>query len=1015
MKTTLGILRVLIVLSSAFATTAAFGQTTYTWTGAGDGTNLVTAGNWNPFGLPGFLQDTARWDGLTTTNLVLSYGFPGFPTGEFGGAGIALVLTANQTNSVQIISPVVVSPNMAIDNITINGPGGQLELGGGNPANEIVILGRPAGAVHDWINNSTNPAVIDPNLGLQAGGGVVYTILFDGTGDWLVTNSLRSANNTGILLAKTGTGTWYWNGPTTLGLALQPNSPINSPLSLNGGKVVLQWNDTYINNVAIQNNGDLLEYDAPAQSQTLNGVISGTGAVLVNNGTLTLGGQNTHTGTNILSGGTLIVNSAENPDVSGPLGEPVTPGSIVFSGGTLRFSVNNTFDYSSRFSTVASQAYNFDTAGQNVTFATGLGSSGGTLVKSGYGTLALAGASTYSGNTTVSSGRLLFQGPKTGSGNITVADGAFVAVTAGTQVTPGTLTLGTSSGCTLEFNNVNSTTTALIAAGTLSSAGTITININSGTFTVGQTYPLLTWTSGSAPTVRLGTSSGSIGRLSILGNMLYLDNTSLVYAWTGAGDGTNLATAGNWNPNGLPSGATQDTAQWDGVTTSNLVINYGSTGLPGTGFGTLGVNFVLTANQTNSVQIISSVALSANMAINDITINGPGGALSLGDGSAHVPSIIMRPAGAVHDWVNNSTNPATIYPNVKWQAGGGATYTLVFDGAGNWNVTNNLVNDNVPALVAKLGSGTLTWAGPSIPGAQGDSSIYSPFAIGGGTVVLAWATTLLNNIAIQNNGDLLAYDAPAQSQTLNGVISGTGALQVNNGTLTLTANNTYTGTTTISNGTLLINGNNVAASTTVNAGTLGGIGTLSGPVTLATGTPLAPGASVGAVGTLTINNNLSIGGNLAIEVNKSLSPSNDFVVVVGGLTNTGTGTVTVSNLGPALVVGDKFMLFSKPAQNGAALTVTGAGVTWANHLAVDGSITVSSVSGPALNFTQTANSLQFSWTSAFGTFKLQAQTNSLSVGLNTNWADYPGGGASPVTVPMDATQGTVFFRLVSMP
>ena len=114
---------------------------------------------------------------------------------------------------------------------------------------------------------------------------------------------------------------------------------------------------------------------------------------------------------------------------------------------------------------------------------------------------------------------------------------------------------------------------------------------------------------------------------------------------------------------------------------------------------------------------------------------------------------------------------------------------------------------------------------------------------------------------------------------------------------------------------------------------------MNGPVTLDPGTTLAPGASVG---TLTINSDLSIGGNLAIEVNKSLSPSNDLVVVSGLLTNTGTGTLTVANLGPALAVGDKFTLFSQPVVNGAALTVTGAGANWTNNLAVDGSISVTS-------------------------------------------------------------------------
>lgn len=52
--------------------------------------------------------------------------------------------------------------------------------------------------------------------------------------------------------------------------------------------------------------------------------------------------------------------------------------------------------------------------------------------------------------------------------------------------------------------------------------------------------------------------------------------------------------------------------------------------------------------------------------------------------------------------------------------------------------------------------------------------------------------------------------------------------------------------------------------------------------------------------------------------------------------------------------------------------------------------------------------LQFSWT---GSGILQSQTNSLSTGLGTNWFDYPEGGTSPVTVPVDVSMGSVFFRV----
>ncbi|HOC57754.1 MAG TPA: choice-of-anchor Q domain-containing protein, partial [Verrucomicrobiota bacterium] len=67
--------------------------------------------------------------------------------------------------------------------------------------------------------------------------------------------------------------------------------------------------------------------------------------------------------------------------------------------------------------------------------------------------------------------------------------------------------------------------------------------------------------------------------------------------------------------------------------------------------------------------------------------------------------------------------------------------------------------------------------------------------------------------------------------------------------------------------------------------------------------------------------------------------------------------------------------------------------------------------GPPLtwSFNATARTLQLSW-SATG-FRLQAQTNSLGVGLSANWFDYPGGENSPVVVPADSAVGAVFYRL----
>ena len=153
------------------------------------------------------------------------------------------------------------------------------------------------------------------------------------------------------------------------------------------------------------------------------------------NGTLILSGQNTYTGVTTLSSGILNLGSAENAGTSGPLGKSAAanPGSIVFNGGTLQYSASNTNDYSGRFSTAANQPYSVDTNGQNVTWATALTASGGSLAKIGNGTLTLAAADNFAaanvsgGGVAVSGGTIGAFNLNTGAGTSTIGTGAAVA------------------------------------------------------------------------------------------------------------------------------------------------------------------------------------------------------------------------------------------------------------------------------------------------------------------------------------------------------------------------------------------------------------------------------------------------------------------------------------------------------------------------------------------------------------------------------------------------------------
>jgi autotransporter-associated beta strand protein len=280
----------------------------------------------------------------------------------------------------------------------------------------------------------------------------------------------------------------------------------------------------------------------------------------------------------------------------------------------------------------------------------------------------------------------------------------------------------------------------------------------------------------------------------------------------------------------------------------------------------------------------------------------------------------------------------------------------------------------------------------------------------GGLSDLAGVGTMVNNGA---GPSVLTIDTRTNNfAAACAIVDGTSSLsltKLGTGRQSLNGINTHTGPTLVQSGVLRIDGQITASPVTVSSGgELQGTGTVHSAVTIASGGRLAPGASIG---TLTVNQLLTLeaGSTSIFELNATAT---DLVVVPADVVY--AGQLVVTNIGATpLQAGQVFKLFlgfsSGDFDNSASVEIGGGGNGTFDP--ATGDLTITSVPPPpSLTAIHAAGALQFSWMNTNGIYRLQSQTNGLDVG---NWFDYPGGAVGPLTVPIDLSNGSVFFRLVA--
>jgi fibronectin-binding autotransporter adhesin len=234
-------------------------------------------------------------------------------------------------------------------------------------------------------------------------------------------------------------------------------------------------------------------------------------------------------------------------------------------------------------------------------------------------------------------------------------------------------------------------------------------------------------------------------------------------------------------------------------------------------------------------------------------------------------------------------------------------------------LTNGSPNQGNLGRVVQLGTGVVILTGNNTyPGGTLISNGVVQVGNGGTTGSIGGPAGVNLNEPSGNCG--IVFDRSNNVLFSNNIAGNGRVVQFGSGILTLSNYMPNIGPMTVSNGTLVISGSQL----------LGGALNVSG------GTIVAGGLS--QISTLTVSNNMTISsGTVFAEINKSQGQSNTLYNVLGSSSATG-GAILVSNLGPSIVAGDQYFLFSGAVSGGGALSVTGGGVTWSNNTANDGSI-----------------------------------------------------------------------------
>ena len=674
-------------------------QAGLTWDGTGADTNINTKENWN--------------DNLNP---------------DFTGTASVTFTSANSTAAIN--TDVEFTKATFGGSFTIASGAGNFVLRG-STSGSTAILQSNSGASNVQINEQLLVESFSPTVGSQ---GTLLTI----NNNRNVADTTALSINNGIALAAGSTATYYdiryangsgGLGDTRIAGTISGLGTLANAGSAWTGDLIIAGNQSLsTSNIAISSGSG---FGTPTSAARLVLGETSSDSQAWNNITL-------NNVMNVAIGGTITANAISGNSAAKITGTGASGATLKLSSGTLN-------------------ATNIVVGGG------GAGENTLSLVKQNAGTLAVSGAHTYTGSTTVDGGTLtLNSGVTLGTSGITVNGGTLsqlsttltnsIVINAGGTLsgegsTTGSLTFGAGNS-NLTFDS--STVTGAFTADSIVSSGASVLLTPSGATTIGTTYTILKQTTGSfsgSPSANfIAASRGTLAFANSNKDLTLTPTAAASLAWKG-----NAANPSYWD--------VANTLNWDNSGSDRFYANDAVT------FDDSASSFTVAA-QTS----VSPGSIVINNSTNAYAFSGSGivssGTLTKSGSNTAVIGNTVTSTGVV---VNNGTLTLSAANTI------GASGVEVNGGILNLNAANTFTNGitlNGGTLNANVGTNATT-------GSLGSFAAARTITLNGGALSYGGSTLSSDNINLSVTGNSsIGVSAATSTLRAGGTFSGSGDLTI---------------------------------------------------------------------------------------------------------------------------------------------------------------------------------------------------------------------------------------------